>query len=106
MVSKRLICELDVLAMGAGETLHLDAHTIITPSALDQAHTRGIQIVREGDAAGCGKSGAKRPCLWHRILENDGTYVIQVVQGRASVNRIDGDGPVAFGTDSVKEHNL
>lgn len=105
MTSKRLICEQDVLDMGAGEVIHLDAFTIITPSALDAAYRRGIAIRREGEAPAPGQGGKKKPCLWHRILETDGTYVVQVVNGHAQVNRLTDSGPVAFGTDSAEEHN-
>ena len=104
MSSKRLICEQDVLAMGTGEILHLDAFTIVTPSALDAAFRMGITVQREGSASPS-RSGKKKPCLWHRILETDGTYVVQVVNGHAQVNRLTDGGPVSFGTDSAKEHN-
>ena len=104
MGGKLLICERDVLAMSAGAKLHLDQGTLITPSALDCAHERGIRIVRGGSAGGP-SSGPKKDCLWHRILENDGTYVVQIVHGRATVSRLTESGPVAFGTDSVQEHN-
>jgi hypothetical protein len=39
------------------------------------------------------------------MLENDGSYVVQVVNGRATVSLLGEAGPVAFGTDSVQEHN-
>ena len=106
MSSKRLICEQDVLDMRSGEVLHLDAFTIITPSALDAAYRRGISVQRECDQGTPSKpSSKKKPCLWHRILETDGTYVVQVVNGHAQVNRLTESGPVAFGTDSAEEHN-
>ncbi len=105
MSSKRLICEQDVLDMGADEVLYLDAFTIITPSALDAAFRRGIPVQREGEQRARKSNSTKKPCLWHRILETDGTYVVQVVNGRAQVNRLTESGPVAFGTDSAEEHN-
>ena len=108
MANKRVICEADVLALAAGESLLLDAHSVATPSALDAAFQRGIAVVRpgEGGASGARGAGGKKDCLWHRILENDGTYVVQVIDGQASVSRLGAAGPVAFGTDSVQEHNL
>jgi hypothetical protein len=105
MSSKRLICEQDVLDMQSGEVLHLDEFTIITPSALDAAFRRGISVQREGEQPASKPSSKKKPCLWHRILETDGTYVVQVVNGHAQVNRLTESGPVAFGTDSAEEHN-
>ncbi len=90
--------------MVAGEVLHVDAFTIITPSALDAAFRRGIPVRRESDPAAQRVAG-KKPCLWHRILETDGNYVVQVVDGRAQVTRLTDTGPVPFGTDSVQEHN-
>lgn len=103
-MAKRLICEADVLAMGPGEVLHLDAGTVVTPSALDAAHLRGIRVVRGGESASGRSPGTKKPCLWHRMLETDGTYVVQIIEGRATVTRIEPTGPTPFGTDSVQEH--
>jgi len=103
-MGKRLICEQDVLDMRPGEVLHLDGGTIATPSALDAAFRLGIRVVHEGEHTGGGVA-SKRPCLWHKMLENDGSYVVQVVNGRATVSLLGEAGPVAFGTDSVQEHN-
>lgn len=100
--------------MKVGEVLHLDPFTIITPSALDAAFRRGIPVEREEEGtpyrakpnrSGKNASGKKKPCLWHRILDTDGTYVVQVVNGVAQVNRLTETGPVPFGTDSAEEHN-
>ncbi len=104
-MARRLICEADVLAMAPGEVLRLDSGTIVTPAALDAAHVRGVRVVREGERASGATRGTKKPCLWHRILETDGSYVVQVVNGRASVTRLEPGGPTPFGTDSVQEHN-
>lgn len=94
--------------MSKGESLYLDGRTIITPAALDAAYGRGIRVVRGASESNsdCGASGSKKPCLWHRILENDGTYVVQVVNGRATVSQLNPSGAVTFGTDSATEHNL
>ena len=87
--------------------LRIDSKTIATPAALDAAHARGLRIVY-GDAGGCGSSAPKpegeRECLWHGMLAADGTYVVQVVNGRATVTRLTAQGPVLHGTDSVEEH--
>ncbi len=103
-MGKRLICEQDVLGMRAGEVLHLDAGTIATPSALDAAFRLGIHVVQGGEHAS-GRAASQRPCLWHEMLENDGSYVVQVKNGRATVSLLGEAGPVAFGTDSAQEHN-
>ena len=107
MVGKKLITEGDVLAMARGEVLRLDSGTIATPAALDAAYLRGIRVVR-GEGGSCSSSsastGTKQECLWHGMLATDGTYVVQVVDGRATVSRITDQGPVLYGTDSVEEH--
>ena len=108
MGEKQLITEGDVRAMARGEVLRIDSRTIATPAALDAAHARGLRIVWGDAAAGCGSSAAeaegKRECLWHGMLASDGTYVVQIVNGRATVNRLTAQGPVLHGTDSVEEH--
>ncbi len=113
MAGKRLVTEEDVRRMAPGGVLRLDSGTIATPSALDAAHERGIRVQRGGapaPAATAGPSKAacdapRRECLWHAMLEQDGTYVVQVVNGRAQVTRLENTGPVPFGTDSVQDHH-
>lgn len=90
--------------MTAGAVLQVDAFTIITPSALDAAFRMGIPVRREGESSDTSRAG-KKTCVWHRILETDGSYVVQVVNGQAQVTRLTDTGPIAFGTDSVQEHN-
>lgn len=104
MAGKRLICEQDVLAMESGGVLRLDSGSIITPSALDCAHARGIRVQREKGAAPREGAG-KKECLWHSMLENDGTYVVQIVQGQATVTKLTDRGPLPYGTDSAQEHH-
>lgn len=108
MGGKRLITEADVRRMAPGGVLRLDAETIATPAALDVAFERGVRVQRGSASAapgGVGDSGApQRECLWHAMLEADGTYVVQVVNGVARVTRLEDSGPVPFGTDSVQDH--
>jgi len=107
MSGKRLISEADVLAMAAGEELSLDRGTIATPSALDAAFRKGIRVRRtDGHSARTASGrGSSRECLWHRMMSTDGTFVVQVVNGRATVSQLTDAGPVSFGTDSVEEHD-
>ena len=107
MAGKQLITEEDVRRMAPGGVLRLDAGTIATPAALDAAFARGIRVQHgSAPAKNCGaKPAAKtRECLWHGMLEHDGTYVVQVVNGRARVSLLTEAGPVPFGTDSAQEH--
>ncbi len=103
MGGKKLITESDVRALGRGEKLRLDSETIATPSALDAAFQLGIHIVR-GAGGECASSNGARECLWHNMLETEGTYVVEVRGGRATVSRLGPDGPVSFGHDSIEEH--
>jgi len=108
MAGKQLITEEDVRKMAPGGVLRLDSGTIATPAALDAAFARGIRVQRGAAAAtvGCSSkpSTKSRECLWHGMLESDGTYVVQVVNGKARVSLLTDAGPVPFGTDSAQEH--
>lgn len=107
MASKRLITESDVLALPRGGALRLDGRTLATPAALDAAHARGMRVIYT-DGAGeesCTERKAGGECLWHRVLASEGTFVVQVHNGRATVSRLTADGPVLFGTDSEAEHH-
>jgi hypothetical protein len=107
MASKRLITESDVLAMPRGSALRLDGRTLATPAALDAAHARGMRVIYadEAKADSCGERPTGGDCLWHRVLASEGTFVVQVHNGRATVSRITAEGPVLFGTDSEAEHH-
>ena len=70
-----------------------------------QPSEMGTGVGHGPERASSAAAGAKKPCLWHRMLENDGTYVVQVVDGRATVSRLETTGPQPFGTDSVQEHS-
>jgi hypothetical protein len=104
-VAKRLVTEADVRALSEGGTLRLGGDVIATPSALDLAHERGIRIKWAcGDETPGDPARALKACLWHRILETDGEFVVQVRGGRATVHQLGPAGPVPFGTDDRENH--
>lgn len=91
---KELVTEADVRRMAPGaRELRLGAERIATPAALDLAFARGMRVVY-GERVG---SGTKT--LWDEIKSLDGTYVVQVENGRAVVSRIGSRGPEPFGVD-------
>ena len=95
MAKKRLITESSVRDMPRGGELVLGREDLATPSALDLAFERGIRV-RYAD----GSSGAAAPStgdpLWSRVLASDGTYVVTVRGGRASIVRLTDAGPQAL----------
>jgi hypothetical protein len=109
MSGKKLITESDVLAMMRGEVIRLDSRTIITPAALDTAHRRGVLVTRGEEGTGSSSSssctGGSQECLWHSVLATDGTYVVRVAGGRATIDQLTDRGPVRFGAETVEEHH-
>lgn len=101
MPGKELVTEACVRQMAPGSELVLGPNKIATPAALDLAHQRGLRV-RHGDApsggadgdCGCDKTG-----LWSKMKASDGTYVVTVTGGRATVVRVDGSGPVPVGQE-------
>lgn len=95
---KQLVTEADVRRMAPGATeLVLGPKRIATPAALDLAFSRGMRVVY---ADGEGSGPANLPSgLWQKMKSTDGTYVVQVDQGRAVVTRIGPNGPEPFGTE-------
>ena len=95
MAKKRLYTESDVAALPRGAVLVLGKEALATPSALDLAHARGVQV-RYGDAKpseGATGSGAE---TWGKLLAQDGTYVVTVKAGAAIVTRLVDGVPVPF----------
>lgn len=93
MASRRLYTEADVRALPRGAELVLGRAAVATPAALDAAFERGVRVVwGEGDAPAPPNSDALA-----RLLASDGTYVLVVRDGRASVSRMTDAGPVPFG---------
>lgn len=105
MVGKHLVTEGDVLALERGTVLRIDSRTIATPAALDAAHGRGIRVVYgDAEGGGCSSGEGDQECLWHRLLATDGTYVVRISAGRATIDQLTDRGPVRFGTDSAEDH--
>lgn len=96
MPGKQLVTERDVLALAPGGRLVLNAGRIATPSALDAAFSRGIQVIygEESDPPPPSNSD-----LWARMKAADGTFVVQVQGGRVTVSRLGPQGPEPFGTE-------
>ena len=91
---KELVTEADVRRMAPGvRELRLGADRIATPAALDLAFSRGMRVVY-GAATNTGTT-----TIWDEIKSMDGTYVVQVENGRAVVSRIGPRGPEPFGVD-------
>jgi hypothetical protein len=103
MAQKRLYTLADVQRMQHGDELALGPDAIATPSALDLAFERGIRV-RRSEKRESPEGGEERNCLWNRMLESDGSYVVEAKGGHASVFRLTETGPVAFGTDNLEAH--
>ena len=91
---KKLVTEADVPRMASGtRELILGSERIATPAALDLAFSRGMKVIyAEADSASPLPSD-----LWSRIKSRDGTYVVQVESGRATVTRLGPAGPEPIG---------
>ncbi|MCK6448729.1 MAG: hypothetical protein L6Q99_20235 [Planctomycetes bacterium] len=100
MAQKRLIVESEVHALARGSELVIGKDVIITPAALDAAFERQIRVVRL-DKAVDGAPPAVQPAtnLWQRMHQGEGTYVVQVKNGRATVSRLTDQGPIHFGSE-------
>lgn len=97
----KLYTEADVRGMPRGTRLVLEARDIATPAALDEAHVRGISVVRASEGAGAASTAGADP-LWNQMLSTDGSYVVQVERGRARVFRLTSDGPRPVGESGGK----
>ncbi|QDV06517.1 hypothetical protein Poly30_20270 [Planctomycetes bacterium Poly30] len=96
---KQLITEADVRRMAPGvRELILGDQRIATPAALDLAFARGMKVVY-GEVDGSGPSGPIPSDLWQRMKSQDGTYVVQIESGRATVSRLGAGGPELFGSE-------
>lgn len=100
MAQKRLIVESEVHALARGSELVIGRDVIITPAALDAAFERRIRVVwLERAAEGASAPVAPASNLWQRMHQGEGTYVVQVKNGRASVSRLTDQGPIHFGSE-------
>jgi hypothetical protein len=94
-MSRRLYTESSVRDLPRGSELVLGPGEIATPSALELCFARGIRV-RWSDGAVSPGAGEGSP-LWRKLLEEDGTYVVEVRNGRARVHRLAPGGPVVIG---------
>lgn len=105
-MAKKLYTEADVRALARGAELVLGADALATPAALDAAFERGVRVVyaAKGGSTAVAPAAHKPECLWHKVLANDGNYVVEVKHGRAQVFALTPNGPVLVGTDSLQTH--
>jgi hypothetical protein len=108
MAGKRLITESDVRALARGAELVVTPDTIVTPAALDLAFERGVRLVRAAAGAaagGCSCAGASASSCggscskcgaWGKLLASEGTYVVVVKNGVASISKLTDQGPLPF----------
>jgi hypothetical protein len=100
MAGKRLITESDVRALARGAELVVTPDTIVTPAALDLAFERGVRLVRAAAGAaagGCSCGGSCSKCgAWGKLLASEGTYVVVVKNGVASISKLTDQGPLPF----------
>ncbi len=105
MSARELYTEADVAALEKGGVLVLGADAIATPAALDLAFAMGIRVRWSDGSTTPGSTNEHHDCLWHRMLGADGTYVVQVQDGRAVVSRLTETGPAPFGNDTLEAHS-
>ncbi len=99
-MARQLYTEANVRDMPRGSELVLGTDDLATPSALDVAFARNIRVCRaDGGAAAAGAA----PGPWERMLARDGTYVVEVQRGRATVHRLTPEGPVALASGADGE---
>lgn len=87
-MAKRIITEADVRKMEMPAELLVDNGTVITPSAIDAAHARGIRILYRR-----AKEPSKPSTLFRKISSlGDGDYLLQVRSGETRLFEIRDDG--------------
>ncbi|MFT5733469.1 MAG: hypothetical protein ACJA2W_001620 [Planctomycetota bacterium] len=99
---KQLVTEADVRRMAPGaRELVLGDHRIATPAALDLAFSRGMKVVygAPDESGSTGSAGPIPSDLWARMKSQDGSYVVQIENGRATVSRLGSNGPELFGSE-------
>jgi hypothetical protein len=98
VAARKLFTESDVRAMPRGAELVLGRDAIATPAALDAAFERGIRVVR-GEQQAAAQPGSATcpgncPAAVPKMLAQDGTYVVVVRGGKATISRLTETGPV------------
>jgi hypothetical protein len=91
---RNLFDEARVRGLPDGGELVLGPGDVATPSALDRAFAKGIRVRWRGErAAAAAAAPPAAPGLFGRMLAEDGTYVVTVRAGRATVHRLTDAGP-------------
>jgi hypothetical protein len=94
-MAKKLYTEETIRGLAPGGELVLGSDAIATPAALDAAYMRGIRV-RFADGGSTPSAKGEHDCPWQRMLASDGTYVVEIKAGSASVTKLEPSGPVAF----------
>ena len=90
-MATRLYTEACVRDMRPGSRLVLTEGALATPAALDLAYLRGIEVCYGEGSAGAPPGSV--PSALQALLEQDGTYVVEVRAGVPSVHRLTPAGP-------------
>jgi len=98
MPGKDLVTESCVRKLAPGSVLRLTSERIATPAALDLAFQRGIRVVH-ADEPESSQAPPRGSDLWQKMRADDGTYVVVVRNGRATVTRLEDGGPRPFGEE-------
>ena len=98
-MARRLYTEASVRELPSGAELVLEQGDIATPAALELAFARKIRV-RWSDGPSTPAAGENSGGLWRKMLVEDGTYVVEVKNGRARVHRLASAGPVQLGEGS------
>ncbi|MBU0753994.1 MAG: hypothetical protein KJ645_02570 [Planctomycetes bacterium] len=94
-MAKRIITEADVLKMAVPAEIFIDRETIVTPSALDAAFSRGVRVIygkNHGSHSGSGIGAGKQNFNSSFLNLPDGDYIVQIRQGRPRWYQIGNDG--------------
>jgi hypothetical protein len=94
-MAKRLYTEACIRDLRPGGSIQLGKDALATPAALDLAFLRGIKVhYSDGSASPCLGDRAPASPL-NALLENDGTYVVEVRAGVPTIHRLTPEGPVS-----------
>ena len=97
MANKRLYTESDVAALPRGAVLSLGKEALATPAALDMAYLRGVQVNYADGKSVEGRATSHDDAL-SKMLAQDGTYIVTVNKGGATIARLEGGVATAFGS--------
>lgn len=94
MAGRNLFDDARVRGLPDGGELVLGPGDVATPAALDRAFAKGIRVRWKSERAAQAAPPAAAGGLWGRMLAEDGTYVVSVRGGRATVHRLTDSGPM------------